>query len=357
MKQAMTINDVASELNRQLATKHDYIVPAGEIRIEATDNDHRLEMLFGEHRHGITKNCHQQIADRLGIPRKYYERCKESAPELLAENCNHWLAGEEKRLVRTLDGNSRAFLSNRYRRLDNMDFVNALLPAVMECGAEIRSANVTEDNLHVKLVVPGMVERIMREGAELGKGSDQYDEVQAGLVLTNSETGSARLAIQPAIHHTGCTNMAIYRATAVKRSHIGSRAGDGEQGDDFKYLSDETRQQSDKALWMQLADLARASLDGRVFKDLCDKLRVARGLVVHKPVEAIEELTKQNGLFDTDKDGILGYLVNGGDLTLYGVHSAVTRYSQDVDDYDRATELELLGGQLIEQAPAYITAK
>ena len=32
----------------------------------------------------------------------------------------------------------------------------------------------------------------------------------------------------------------------------------------------------------------------------------------------------------------------------YGVVNAVTHYSQEVEDYDRATELEALGGKLIE---------
>ena len=40
-----------------------------------------------------------------------------------------------------------------------------------------------------------------------------------------------------------------------------------------------------------------------------------------------------------------------GDLSGYGLVNAVTHYSQDVEDYDRATEFEALGGKLIELAP------
>jgi hypothetical protein len=35
----------------------------------------------------------------------------------------------------------------------------------------------------------------------------------------------------------------------------------------------------------------------------------------------------------------------------YGLVNAVTHFSQDVEDYDRATEFEALGGKLIELAP------
>ncbi len=35
--------------------------------------------------------------------------------------------------------------------------------------------------------------------------------------------------------------------------------------------------------------------------------------------------------------------MEGNDLTLYGLSNAVTRYSQDVPSYDRASELEAIG--------------
>jgi hypothetical protein len=40
---------------------------------------------------------------------------------------------------------------------------------------------------------------------------------------------------------------------------------------------------------------------------------------------------------------VLQHLVEGNDLTLYGLSNAVTRYSQDVPSYDRASELEAIG--------------
>ena len=40
--------------------------------------------------------------------------------------------------------------------------------------------------------------------------------------------------------------------------------------------------------------------------------------------------------------------VAGGDLSAYGVVNAVTHSAEDVEDYDRATEFEALGGKLIE---------
>jgi len=46
--------------------------------------------------------------------------------------------------------------------------------------------------------------------------------------------------------------------------------------------------------------------------------------------------------------GVLAHLIRGGDLTQWGLCSAITRHSQDLADYDRATELERIGGRLVE---------
>ncbi|MFR4165208.1 MAG: DUF932 domain-containing protein, partial [Dorea formicigenerans] len=39
------------------------------------------------------------------------------------------------------------------------------------------------------------------------------------------------------------------------------------------------------------------------------------------------------------------------DLTLYGLSNAVTRHSQDVESYDRASELESIGYSILTMPP------
>ena len=53
-----------------------------------------------------------------------------------------------------------------------------------------------------------------------------------------------------------------------------------------------------------------------------------------------------------EQEGILKYLIEGGDLSLYGLSNAVTRASQDVASYDRATALEGIGWQVATMEPA-----
>ena len=59
-------------------------------------------------------------------------------------------------------------------------------------------------------------------------------------------------------------------------------------------------------------------------------------------------------LTQEEQDGIFRYLVEGGDLSLYGLTNAVTRMSQDVDSYDRATALEWIGWQVMQRRELYV---
>ena len=76
-----------------------------------------------------------------------------------------------------------------------------------------------------------------------------------------------------------------------------------------------------------------------------DRLRAAHVEIV-APVPQVVELTaRQYGLNKAEEGDILQHLIAGGDLSLYGLSSAVTRASQDVESYDR-TALEGLGWQI-----------
>ena len=51
-----------------------------------------------------------------------------------------------------------------------------------------------------------------------------------------------------------------------------------------------------------------------------------------------------------EQSDVLRHLIEGGDLSRWGLANAVTRSSHDVKDYDRATELERVGGKVIDLA-------
>lgn len=99
--------------------------------------------------------------------------------------------------------------------------------------------------------------------------------------------------------------------------------------------------------------MVKAALDQVKFDAMIKKLGDASKDVIEatEVTEVIERVGKRFSFNEGERKGILGALIKDGDLTRYGLHSAVTRYSQEeVVTYDRATEMERIGGDIIEMA-------
>ena len=137
MKTGLTIQQMAQELLRQSKAKQDYLVNTGSLSLSVASDVPQLRVTEeGTDKIApldIRQTAHRQLGTYLGIPQKYYELMRADAPELLAYNANYWFSQKnELRTLRTIDGCARAFLSNRYRRIDNLDMT----------GRNIRQAQI-----------------------------------------------------------------------------------------------------------------------------------------------------------------------------------------------------------------------
>jgi len=292
----------------------------------------------------IRDTAHGQLAERVGIPKAYYDRMREHAPALFDENVNHWLkASDDRRLIRTLDGHARAFLSDRYRMLDNDDLAAVALPILMEHGFELVSAEITERKFYLKATTP-------RLQAEVKPG----DVVQAGVVISNSEVGHGTLKIEPLLYFLVCTNGLVLPDASLMRQHVGRHLGDLDSAE--RYFRQETIRADDAAFWMKVRDVLMGMLDESAFPAYLNRVRdSARQRIEADPFEVVEVTARRYRLTEPEKRSVLSHFLAGhngqSELTRYGLVQAVTRASQDVEDYDRASEMEQLGGQILELAP------
>lgn len=344
MKQGLSLQELATELDRRENEKADYIAETPQL-VLSTNGASTLtlrnrngfdEDVVGEF--NVQNLAHRQIGERLGIPRKFYERLRTEQPKLLDHNVNTlFRAKPEKRMVRTLYGNARAFLSNGYRRLDDFDLARYVLPVLQEQPEmKIESCQITETRMYIKAVFP-------RIEGEIKVG----DTVQAGVLIQNSEVGHGMLDVSPLVLTLACDNGMILPEYGTQKRHIGRRIDIGEEAQ--RLFRNETVAADDHAFFLMAQDLVRAAADEAVFKDITARLRDLAGMApMPRPMDAIEKLANKYDLGDTEKDGVLSYLIQGGDLTAYGAMNAVTRYAQDVDDYDRSTELERTGGKFLD---------
>ena len=340
MKSGLTITEMAAEIERQAAAKADWLVnplnmemdPLGGtpmLRVVENGVD-QLEPMV------IQETAHRQLGTYLNIPWKYYERMLQEEPGLLAHNVNHWLHKGEptQRLLRTIDGRARAFLSNRYRVIDNFELSEAVLPIIMEMpGARFESAQITENFMYLKVVNPKLTGEV-RVG----------DVVQSGVAISNSETGLGAVTVQPLIYRLACLNGMVVSdsSTRTRRNHVG-RANSADEN--FALYSQETLDQDAKAFMMKVQDTVRAAVDEARFARVLDTMRESTlAKLDTTDLPSLVKVTSSNfGLTETEGKGVLQHLLEDADYTLYGLANAVTRYSQDVEDYDRASKLEVIG--------------
>ena len=336
MKQGRALTEVLTELQRQNAAKQDYIAGAEAFRL---DDDGSTFHIGGDHSFGTTQLFHRQVASALGIPARYYDMMQKQKPELLADNVNAWFSDKgSSYMVRTLDyGNgqtARALLSDRYRRIDNLEIASAVLPLFAgNPDIQVISSEVTESKLYLKILNTKL------EMACVG------DIVQAGVVISNSEVGLGAVSVQPLIYTLACTNGMICPSYGERRTHVGrtSKATDG----GYEIYSDETKEADDRAFMLKLRDATLAAIEEARFRQIVGRLEETHGAKITGRVQDVIELTgKAYDLNQPEQDSILNYLIQGGDLSLYGLSNAITRASQDVDSYDRATALEGIGWQV-----------
>jgi hypothetical protein len=60
----------------------------------------------------------------------------------------------------------------------------------------------------------------------------------------------------------------------------------------------------------------------------------------------VEVTGRKFGLLKTEQALVVNNLITGADLSLWGLTNAITASAQQVESYDRATELEEIGGRL-----------
>ena len=338
---------LGAELRRQLATKRDMIADTRRVTFCEPDDGERgdttvcVDLDTGVEEFEITQHAHGQIATHLDIPTKLYRRLHGDHPDLLGGLVNGLFQREpSKRMLRTIDGTVRAFLSDRYRPRDNWDLLDqAVLPVLRDHPGtvEFKECSLSETRMYVKIVLPGHEQPITpREG----------DVLRGGLIVKNSEVGAGSLVIAPYTDVLVCRNGMIHTEYGQAQRHVGKRI-DADDEAAREFFSDETIRLDDEAFFAKCRDVVRAVMDESVFQAIARQMRdLAEIRIDGSPVDAVQILADRHGLTEAESGSILNALIDGGSRSAWGYVNAITRTARDLDDVDRRAELEDLAGQM-----------
>ena len=338
-----TLDSLIDKIDREHARQNDILADTRRMSViveeEEQDSPVTLSVDDGDETLHYEPSDHMlgQISTDLGIPKRYFDRMRTDAPELFKQNIHHWLYKEPKRkMLRAYNKTSgspvlegRAWLSDRYRRLDNVEIAKRLLPELGRLPQEVEfhNAAVTEDKLYIRWTFPQMTKDV-----KVGQA------VSWGGQIRNSEVGAGTFAIESFLLVLACSNGMVVTKVQDTR-HIGKRLDD--------ILSDEAKRADDHAFWLAARDTLRATIDETAFEAVVAQLRdTTEGTVIDRPIKATERLAKAVGLSEEEQEFVLGNLVRDGDLSRWGALNAVTYASHQVKSFDRGVELEELGWQI-----------
>jgi len=376
MKRGMTIEELLAEVQRQSNAKKDYVASTqNDVRMvpmagfpndvavvlqkgQDSEVDRGLSQNVAEYlntpvepleRLEVTEHAHRQIAGRLQIPWKFYARMLDDHTDIMLDAVNKLFEREPgTRLLRTMDNKLRAFLSDRYKRMDNDKLLEATLPEIVKGDLEttLLSSQVTDRNLYLKVLFTG--EEMQQE---IGKTRDGTpDIVKPGFSMKNSEIGAGSEEISAFFYRSFCHNGCVFGKTdafSFRRVHLG---GTLIEGANFEVMSDKSKKLEDETILSQVTDVMHAIASPEFVNQMGDKLRsLKEGTTIENPVPAIEVLSKEVGLSQPESDQVLQNLIEDRDYSRWGVVNAVTKVAnEDVVSYDRASDLEVLGSRLID---------
>lgn len=356
MLQQMTIQQLADKVLDMRTRRHDFLVDTADLAWSLADMDdtgdpgcrlllHTRDEASTLFNGGLSDRAYSQVLTALGVPKKYADRLRThpAGPvrELLPDQLNTLSEfGRSRRMIRTYGlpdrppgygATVRAFLSDRYRRLDNDRVLSEMIHRVPD-DLHVESCAITDDHMYVKLVRDGTV---LDDGNYLGG-------IQQGVVIRNSEVGAGALTVRPMLFRLVCSN-GMTSTLAQRFVHLGSTRHDT----GLVPFGDDTLRKEDAAILAKAVDAVAWAVSESTGRVLLADIGKAQGDTIRDAAKAVEQLADSADLTDDEGADVLRYLAEGGEFTRWGLVNAVTRASQDATDYGRGSQLEQLGGMVL----------
>lgn len=289
----------------------------------------------------LRATAHQQMAQELDIPWKYYQRCLAEDPNLLLPQLQFWLARVDKKyFIRTLGGWARAILSPNYLPLNSEELFLLAFKAAEETESEIIRAQLSETRFTLAIVKHGWAEQVYQDGS-FTRVKD--GEVAPMLSFANSDVRRGGLSAKDGLYTYTCTNHCVWMEV-YNRRHIGSAADDGWEHDT------EVRRLSAQLVWSKMTAAVRLAFKRDTYEAKLAKLRGAANAMVEKADEAVQFLGAEYAFTDDELTRVLNEFAsprrNTQDGSILGLVNAITSTAQDLP-LERSQILEEAAGAIL----------
>ena len=190
---------------------------------------------------------------------------------------------------------------------------------------------MTESRMYIKLAHPGLQQSV---GPDL--------TIQSALLISNSEIGAGSVNIQPMIYCPEKDLGMIVQTATARRNHSGPVYSADTM---FQIRPEQYTLTEGSPFLMKIRQTIYEAFDENRFLQLMEQIRSARAAPMNADdiPGVVRAVCGEFHVTETEQDGVLLSLTQSGEMNRYGLANAVSQYGQQVESYDRATELEGIG--------------
>jgi hypothetical protein len=315
----------------------DAIVRAGALSFATAAG--RLVVGFGSEGHSLSGYAVSQVAERAGVPHPYLAGLLGASADddgawrlELARDVlqRHYAHDPGRVLVRSVAGQVRGWLSDRYRRIDSRPLLEALGQEAARLGAVPVDGVVTETRLALKIVLPEILEPIPGEFLILGGE------------WSNSDFGNGTHSFRAFALRVACLNGAVAE-NALRQVHLGARLHDDIE------LSAQTYRLDTLANASALRDVVRATLGPKGRDRMIGKIRQA-----HESTYSGAQLAAVTRRLPKATAKTIADAFTGNDVvnlppgnTAWRASNAISWIARATEDAEARLDLERLAGAVI----------
>lgn len=244
----------------------------------------------------------------------------------------HHKKRDVRHLIRSVDGEVRGILSNKYRRLNSHNLLETFVKVTTGLGAKVIHAHHLDTKWGFKVALPILFEPIPNEVMMLG------------MVLESSDFGDGAVSMRCFLCRLWCTNLAI-REEGYREVHLGKRLPDDVS------LSERTYKLQTEATCSAMQDIVENSLSPEKVASEMEAIRQA----AENSIDVKKALHSYQNRLSKDETGQIGEAFNGPDIVLlpqgntsWRLSNAISLVAGQTEDQRRRIELQQIAGDAMD---------
>lgn len=333
-------NSLLNHIEKENSLLSDYIIPLGNSSPLAFTANDVLKAHFEGNDYTIHKNALGQFGDKFGIPQRYVHNLNQTdwgrnlLKDILTEHRSH--IERDRVLFRTVGGQLRGVLSDRYRRLNSEQIYEQFINASNNLGATIYDVAYTDTKSYISTIIPKVFEIPTENNGNV------YSVF--GARISNSDFGDGALEVRAFQMNVVCMNGMVSEST-LKQIHLGKKLPDN------MVFSEQTYKLDTRAMASAVNDIITNTLSSdriietvsKIKKASSEEIDISKAIVKLPKMGMLkEEIQEVNDMLIANnyEDGVQGK------ATKWKLSQAITSVSNS-KDARRKEELNELAGKLI----------